>query len=72
MVRVIPSGSTTSSNCSQNIRSLPSVNEMDLISAVLSGYLDPSIILAPPGEYLPYRRDGLHCFVQVFQSTISH
>ncbi|KAL3527368.1 hypothetical protein ACH5RR_012024 [Cinchona calisaya] len=48
VARVIPAGSTTSSNYPQNIRSLPSVNEMDLISAVLSGHLDPSVIVSPP------------------------
>ncbi|XP_027178224.1 nijmegen breakage syndrome 1 protein isoform X1 [Coffea eugenioides] len=48
VVRVIPTGATSSSNGSQSIRSLPSVNEMDLISAVLSGHLDPLIIVSPP------------------------
>ncbi|XP_071913731.1 nibrin homolog isoform X4 [Coffea arabica] len=48
VVRVIPTGATSSSNGSQSIRSLPSVNEMDLISVVLSGHLDPFIIVSPP------------------------
>lgn len=47
VVCVAPTGSS-SSKCFSNRSSLPWVSEMDLVSAVLSGYLDPSLITSPP------------------------
>lgn len=47
VVCVVPAGSS-SSKCFSNRSSLPWVSEMDLVSAVLSGYLDPSLITSPP------------------------
>ncbi|KAJ8549808.1 hypothetical protein K7X08_033515 [Anisodus acutangulus] len=47
LVCVVPAGSS-SFKCFSNHSSLPSVSEIDLVSAVLSGYLDPSLIKFPP------------------------
>ncbi|KAF3641634.1 putative nibrin-like isoform 2 [Capsicum annuum] len=47
VVCVVPAGSC-SSKCFSNHSSLPWVSEIDLVSAVLSGYLDPSRITSPP------------------------
>lgn len=44
IVHVVPAGSTVHSN---NRGSKLQVNEMDLIGAVISGYLDPSILVLP-------------------------
>lgn len=48
MVYVIPAGST-SSQCFHD-PSLSRLNEMDLVAAAVSGHLDPSLIVSPPGE----------------------
>lgn len=48
VVRVIPTGLPSSTECCRKFCSLPKVNEMDLISAVLSGHLDDSIIVSAP------------------------
>ncbi|XP_016455700.2 nibrin homolog [Nicotiana tabacum] len=47
VVCVVPARSS-SSKCFTNHSSLPWVSEIDLVSAVLSGYLDPSLIITPP------------------------
>ncbi|CAN4083698.1 unnamed protein product [Withania somnifera] len=47
VICVVPAGSS-SSKCFSNHSSLPWVSEIDLVSAVLSGYLDPSLITSPP------------------------
>ncbi|XP_059285571.1 nibrin homolog isoform X5 [Lycium ferocissimum] len=47
LVCVVPAGSS-SFKCFSNQSSLPSVSEIDLVSAVLSAYLDPSLITSPP------------------------
>ncbi|PIN15672.1 hypothetical protein CDL12_11682 [Handroanthus impetiginosus] len=48
LVFVIPAGSTSSTDSFNKINSRPKVNEMDLISAVVSGHLDPSIMASVP------------------------
>ncbi|CAI9110365.1 OLC1v1010373C1 [Oldenlandia corymbosa var. corymbosa] len=48
VVWVIPTGSTANPKYSHNTKSLPNVKEMELLSSIISGYLDPSIILLPP------------------------
>lgn len=45
---VIPCGSNSSSSCARRTSSIPSVNERDLISSVLCGHLDPSVMVSPP------------------------
>ncbi|KAL3345670.1 hypothetical protein AABB24_024563 [Solanum stoloniferum] len=47
VVCVVPAGSSHL-KCFSNQSSLPWVSEIDLVSAVLSGYLDPSLITSPP------------------------
>ncbi|XP_055804111.1 nibrin homolog isoform X2 [Solanum dulcamara] len=47
VVCVAPAGSSNF-KCFSNQSSLPWVSEIDLVSAVLSGYLDPSLITSPP------------------------
>ncbi|XP_022895477.1 nijmegen breakage syndrome 1 protein [Olea europaea var. sylvestris] len=48
VVRVVPTGLPSSAECCRKFSSLPKLNEMDLISAVLSGHLDDSIIVSAP------------------------
>jgi nijmegen breakage syndrome protein 1 len=52
MVYVVPGGSAEESDQFQKLSSLWRVNEMDLVRAVLSGWLDPSILISPCGKYL--------------------
>ncbi|KAJ0027461.1 hypothetical protein Pint_35985 [Pistacia integerrima] len=47
VVFIIPRRSKDDSNCFNKLSSLPRVDEMDLICAVLSGRLDPSILKTP-------------------------
>lgn len=47
---VMPAGLTSSSRSFSKFISLPKVNEMELISAILSGHLDPSIMASAPGN----------------------
>ncbi|KZV53821.1 nibrin [Dorcoceras hygrometricum] len=47
VVCVIPTGSTNSRSF-HNLRSVPSVKELELISAVFSGNFDPSMIISAP------------------------
>ncbi|XP_062150431.1 nibrin homolog isoform X2 [Alnus glutinosa] len=47
MVYVVPGGSAQESDQFQKLSSLWRVNEMDLVRAVLSGWLDPSILISP-------------------------
>ncbi|XP_059452805.1 nibrin homolog [Corylus avellana] len=47
MVYVVPEGSAEESDGFQKLSSLLRVNEMDLVRAVLSGLLDPSILISP-------------------------
>ncbi|KAG9441956.1 hypothetical protein H6P81_017810 [Aristolochia fimbriata] len=44
---VIPAGSVKEFDCSRQLSSLSRVDELKLVAATLSGYLDPSIITAP-------------------------
>ncbi|KAL9148614.1 hypothetical protein ABFS82_12G053400 [Erythranthe guttata] len=44
LVRVMPTGLTRSTRILNKFNSLPKVNETDIISAVVSGHLDPSIM----------------------------
>lgn len=53
-MRVVPTGLPSSTECCRKFSSLPKVNEMDLISAVLSGHLDDSIIVSAPGKIVHY------------------
>ncbi|XP_059623310.1 nibrin homolog isoform X2 [Cornus florida] len=48
VVRVIPAGLVDKSECSIKLSTLHKVNEMNLICAVLTGHLDPSILISPP------------------------
>ncbi|KAL2528130.1 Nijmegen breakage syndrome 1 protein [Forsythia ovata] len=48
VVCVIPTGLPSRTECFRKFSFLPKVNEMDLISAVLSGHLDHSIIISAP------------------------
>ncbi|KAJ0089353.1 hypothetical protein Patl1_32451 [Pistacia atlantica] len=50
VVFIIPRRSKDDSNCFNKLSSLPRVDEMDLICAVLSGRLDPSILKTPSGN----------------------
>ncbi|XP_041007224.1 nijmegen breakage syndrome 1 protein isoform X2 [Juglans microcarpa x Juglans regia] len=50
MVCVVPGGSTEEYDQFQNLSSLLRVNEMDLVCAVLSGGMDPSILISPRNE----------------------
>ncbi|XP_057971936.1 nibrin homolog isoform X2 [Malania oleifera] len=45
VVRVIPIGSSDKLNC--KLSSPSRINEMDLIFAVLSGHMDPSVVISP-------------------------
>lgn len=47
MVYVVPGESAEESDRFQKLSSLSRVNEMDLVRAVLSGWLDPSILISP-------------------------
>lgn len=51
MVCVFPGDSTEESNRFQKLSSLLRVTEMDLVRAVLSGLLDPSILISPCSKY---------------------
>lgn len=51
---VIPAGITSNSGSFKKFGALPTVNEMELISAVVSGHLDPSIMASPPGNFFSY------------------
>lgn len=48
VVHVIPARSADKFDSFHNRRSVSSVKEMNLISAVISGHLDPSTIISPP------------------------
>ncbi|KAL9152268.1 hypothetical protein ABFS82_11G110400 [Erythranthe guttata] len=48
LVRVMPAGLTRSTRILNKFNSLPKVNETDIISAVCSGHLDPSIMASSP------------------------
>ncbi|KAG6656214.1 nijmegen breakage syndrome 1 protein isoform X1 [Carya illinoinensis] len=47
MVCVVPGGSTEEYDQFQKLSSLSRVNEMDLVCAILSGGMDPSILISP-------------------------
>ncbi|OVA10350.1 Forkhead-associated (FHA) domain [Macleaya cordata] len=47
VVLVVPAGSINQFNAYQHLRSLSRVNDVNLISAILSGHLDPSIVESP-------------------------
>lgn len=47
---VMPAGMTSSSGNFKIFSYLPTVNEMELISAVISGHLDPSVMASAPGK----------------------
>lgn len=51
VVYVISKGSANKFDCVNKLSSLSRVNEMDLICAVLSGNLDPSVLISPCGRY---------------------
>lgn len=46
---MLPAG-TSNSGSLKNLNSLPRVNEMELISAVVCGRLDPSVMASAPGK----------------------
>lgn len=48
LVYVMPAGSSSNTERSNNFNSLPKVKEMELISAVVCGHLDPSIMASAP------------------------
>ncbi|KAL8034801.1 hypothetical protein ABFX02_12G054150 [Erythranthe guttata] len=48
LVRVMPTGLTRSTRILNKFNSLPKVDETDIISAVVSGHLDPSIMASSP------------------------
>ncbi|KAL1566714.1 Mre11 complex subunit Nbs1 [Salvia divinorum] len=48
LVCVMPAGMTSSSGIFKKFSYLPTVNEMDMISAVVSGHLDPSVMASAP------------------------
>ncbi|XP_057809293.1 nibrin homolog isoform X2 [Salvia miltiorrhiza] len=48
LVCVMPAGMTSSSGNFKRFNALPTVNEMELISAVVSGHLDPSVMASAP------------------------
>ncbi|XP_042039442.1 nijmegen breakage syndrome 1 protein-like isoform X3 [Salvia splendens] len=48
LVCVMPAGMTSSSGNFKKFSYLPTVNEMELISAVVSGHLDPSVMASAP------------------------
>ncbi|MCL7042809.1 hypothetical protein MKW94_027966 [Papaver nudicaule] len=48
VVLVIPAGSANQFNGQQHIRSLPRITDVKLISAIISGQLDPSAVESPP------------------------
>ncbi|KAK6127501.1 hypothetical protein DH2020_038745 [Rehmannia glutinosa] len=48
LVCVMPGGLTSSTGSFNKFNSLPKVNEMELISAVVSGHLDPSVMASAP------------------------
>lgn len=50
LVCVMPAGTTSSSGNFKKFSALPMVNEMELISAVVSGHLDPSVMASAPGK----------------------
>lgn len=47
---VMPAGMTSNNGSFKKFSALPKVNEMDMISAVISGHLDPSVMASPPGK----------------------
>ncbi|XP_012837779.1 PREDICTED: nijmegen breakage syndrome 1 protein-like [Erythranthe guttata] len=53
LVRVMPTGLTRSTRILNKFNSLPKVNETDIISAVVSGHLDPSIMASSSGNCSP-------------------
>ncbi|KAK3027601.1 hypothetical protein RJ639_042277 [Escallonia herrerae] len=48
VVRVVPPEVTDGAECSRNLSSLSRVTEINLVSATLSGYLDPSVVVSQP------------------------
>ena len=42
--------SLDNSECTRNLTSIPKVTELNLICATLSGHLDPSVFVSPPGN----------------------
>ncbi|KAK4409442.1 Nijmegen breakage syndrome 1 protein [Sesamum angolense] len=50
-VYVMPAGSTSSNGGFSKFNSVRMVKEMELISAVVSGHLDPSVMASAPGKY---------------------
>ncbi|KAL0292311.1 UNVERIFIED_CONTAM: Nijmegen breakage syndrome 1 protein, partial [Sesamum radiatum] len=50
-VCVLPAGSTSSNGGFSKFNSVHTVKEMELISAVVSGHLDPSVMASAPGKY---------------------
>lgn len=49
LIYVLPAG-TSNSGSLKKLNSLPKVNEMELISAVVCGRLDPSVMTSAPGN----------------------
>lgn len=47
---VMPAGMTSTSGSFKKFSALPKINEMELISAVISGHLDPSVMASAPGK----------------------
>lgn len=47
---VVPSGSTSCSGSFKKYISLPKLNEMELVTALISGQLDPSVMKSAPGK----------------------
>ncbi len=71
MVCVIPGGSAKESDRLKKLSSFSRVNEMDLIRAVLTGCLDPSILISACSKYLYICRINVPFFFFSFHFLIS-
>ncbi|XP_059277997.1 nibrin homolog [Lycium ferocissimum] len=69
VICVVPAGSHIV-ECFPNLRSLPWVTEIDLVSAILSGYLDPSLVASPPDHFKKMIRVGPNTFGSGFRTGL--
>lgn len=70
MVCVIPGGSTEQSDQLKKLSSFSRVNEMDLIRAVLTGWLDPSFLISACSKHLYICRISVPCFLITLNNDV--